>query len=235
METGQKVQTETKATPMIIFLTDGDPSVGVTSTQDIALSVKKANPDSLVALYSLAFGSEADFSFLKQLSTQNKAFARKIYEASDATLQLRGFYAEVASPLLSDVHFNYEGTAVSGITVNARGATFFNGSEIVVAGKIDGPGAEASSLRAVVDGLGADGRVVLGRSSSSAGPAVKDEKKAKTTKPSFTLEKSWAYLTIRELLRKAEARDDANVTKQALDLSLKVTNSLHLNANSKLD
>lgn len=58
-------------------------------------------------MFSLAFGNGADYNFLRKLSLANSAFARNIYEASDAALQLRNFYKQVASPLLSNVTFNY--------------------------------------------------------------------------------------------------------------------------------
>lgn len=55
----------------------------------------------------MAFGQGADFEFLRKLSLSNAGFARNIYVASDTTLQLKNFYKEVASPLLSNVTFEY--------------------------------------------------------------------------------------------------------------------------------
>jgi hypothetical protein len=43
------------------------------------------------------------------MSAQNNAFSRKIYEASDATLQLTGFYDEVSSVLISNLTFHFLG------------------------------------------------------------------------------------------------------------------------------
>lgn len=45
--------------------------------------------------------------FLKKLSLNNTGFARVIYEASDVSLQLRNFYKEISSPVLSNVTFKY--------------------------------------------------------------------------------------------------------------------------------
>lgn len=44
---------------------------------------------------------------MRKLSLSNGGFARNIYVASDATLQLNNFYKQVASPLLSNVTFDY--------------------------------------------------------------------------------------------------------------------------------
>lgn len=47
----------------------------------------------------------------------------------------KGFYDEVASPLLSDVDFKYPENAVNSLT-NNNFKQLFNGSEIVVAGRL---------------------------------------------------------------------------------------------------
>ena len=66
-----------------------------------------------MAVFSLAFGDGANYRFLKKLSLQNHGFARKIYESSDATLQLQSFYNEIANPLLANVTFTYLDNKVS--------------------------------------------------------------------------------------------------------------------------
>ena len=82
--------------PMVLFLTDGHPTVGETDTLRILGNVKKANTELRTAVFSLAFGRKTDFSMLRLLSVQNFGFARKIYTAADASLQLEGFYQEVS-------------------------------------------------------------------------------------------------------------------------------------------
>lgn len=60
-------------------------------------------------------GEDADRDFLRKLSLRNEAFMRHIYEAADAALQLRDFYKQVSSPLLSDVRFVYPSEQVKNI------------------------------------------------------------------------------------------------------------------------
>ena len=54
---------------MIIFLTDGDPTEGVTDPNIILNNVRSANTHN-TALYSLGFGNDVDFSFLQKMSLQ---------------------------------------------------------------------------------------------------------------------------------------------------------------------
>ena len=81
--------------PMIFFLTDGHATAGELREENILANVNRAN-DKNTAIFSLAFGRSADFDLLKVLSLTNNGFARKIYVAADASLQLEGFYGEVS-------------------------------------------------------------------------------------------------------------------------------------------
>ena len=92
---------------MVFFLTDGHPTVGVTDTLQILDNIKKANTNIGAPIFSLAFGRRTDFQMLRLLSVQNFGFARKIYTAADASLQMEGFYKEVSSPILTNVTFDY--------------------------------------------------------------------------------------------------------------------------------
>lgn len=42
-----------------------------------------------MSLFCLGFGNDVDYSFLDVMSKQNKGLARRIYEGSDATVQLQ--------------------------------------------------------------------------------------------------------------------------------------------------
>jgi len=109
----QNVTAEDKPEPIIVFLTDGEPTVGEVQPNKIQATVREFNYDPEASIFSLAVGDDADFTFLKKLSLRNSGFARKIYEASDTALQLRDFYRQVASPLLANVTFSYQPEHVS--------------------------------------------------------------------------------------------------------------------------
>ena len=116
--------------PLIIFLTDGQPSSGVTGPTKIQANVRSRNRRGL-AIFSLAFGTGADFDMLQKLSLQNHGFARKIYEGGDAANQLEGFYNEVASPLLSGVNFTYVGNLVEEVSLTKTSFhTFYKGRKL---------------------------------------------------------------------------------------------------------
>ena len=70
---------------MLIFLSDGEATEGETSGEAIKTNVAKANSDSQLPIFSVAFGSGADFDLLKEISVAADSFAKRVYEGSRAT------------------------------------------------------------------------------------------------------------------------------------------------------
>ncbi|XP_031423009.1 inter-alpha-trypsin inhibitor heavy chain H3-like [Clupea harengus] len=202
---------------MVILLTDGQPTSGETDTEVIQENVQ-ASIDGNVTLFCLGFGYDLDYGFLDTMAKQNDGLARRIYEASDAVVQLQGFYEEVASPLLSDVLFRYPEDAVHSLT-NSHFKQLFNGSEIVVAGQLIENDMENFLIE--VSGHGVDEYVIQGQSSAQEWDIMFPEQEYIFGE--FT-ERLWAYLTIEQLLDrkdKGSPEERANATAEALDLSLK--------------
>ncbi|KAL7843614.1 hypothetical protein AOLI_G00251260 [Acnodon oligacanthus] len=203
---------------MIILLTDGDPTYGERNLDTIKSNVQNAIGGNM-SLFCLGFGYDMDYNFLDVMAKQNDGLARRIYEASDAVLQLQGFYDEVASPLLSEVHFNYPEDTVNSLT-GSYFKQLFNGSEIVVAGQLND--IEMNDFAVEVSALGAENDfVVKGQASAQKWDTIFPDQEY--IFGDFT-ERLWAYLTIQQLLDKKDKgtpEEKANATAEALELSLK--------------
>ena len=107
IQLARNVTSEKKLQKMIIFLTDGDPTSGETNLETIKENVKRANIEHKVPIYGLAFGNGADYNFIKDISSDSGAFAKKIYEAGTSFDQLENFSNEIADPKLHNVKFEY--------------------------------------------------------------------------------------------------------------------------------
>ncbi|XP_074139618.1 inter-alpha-trypsin inhibitor heavy chain H3 isoform X3 [Sminthopsis crassicaudata] len=207
-----------RSTSIIIMLTDGEANVGESRVDKIQQNVKNAIGGKF-PLYNLGFGNDVNYNFLEKMALENHGVARRIYEDSDANLQLQGFYDEVANPLLIDVDLQYPQNAISDVTQNNY-QHFYDGSEIVVAGKV--VDLETNSFIADVKGHGA-----LNDLTFTEEVDMKEMEEAlKEQEYIFGdyIERLWAYLTIEQLLEKrknAEGEEKENLTAQALDLSLK--------------
>ncbi|CAG06890.1 unnamed protein product [Tetraodon nigroviridis] len=195
---------------ILILLTDGDPTTGETNPEAIQSNVRNAIAEKF-PLYCLGFGFDVNFEFLEKMSLQNNGVARRIYEDSDADLQLKGFYEEVATPLLTNVMMIYVGGT------NLTKTSFshhYKGSEIVVAGVISDNDVETFAPQVVA--ISKSRRLVF------------DDKNA-TTETSVMasdsqMQRIWAHLTVKQLLDKelhlsGSEKEDAK--NEALKLSLR--------------
>lgn len=67
-----------------------------------------------MSLFCLGFGNDVDYSFLDVMSRQNKGLARRIFEASDASLQLQ----------VEDLGYKYR-TEIFFVNFNLDNANYF--------------------------------------------------------------------------------------------------------------
>ncbi|XP_051035319.1 LOW QUALITY PROTEIN: inter-alpha-trypsin inhibitor heavy chain H6 [Phodopus roborovskii] len=207
---------------LIMFLTDGEPTAGVTTPSAILSNIRQALGHR-VSLFSLAFGDDADFSLLRRLSLENRGEAKRIYEDTDAALQLEGLYEEISKPLLADVHLDYLGGLV-GASPEAYFPNYFCGSELVVAGKVQ-PGEQELGIHLAARGH--NGQLLVAHHSEEA---TNSSQKAfgcpgkPTLNVAHFIRRLWAYVTIGELLEsRFQARDTTTrhlLTAKALNLSL---------------
>ncbi|CAJ0955718.1 unnamed protein product [Ranitomeya imitator] len=199
----------------IIFLSDGDPTLGEMNNELIMKNVKRA-ADGVATLYSLGFGDDVDYDFLEKMSLENGGLARRIYVDSDSALQLQDFYKEVANPILLDVTLHYPNLPVSGLTQNSF-KCYYQGSEIVVAGRL-----ESNDVDVLIAEVAAQG--VRDPFSVRVQTDVEEERTEQGYIFGDFTERLWAYLTIEQLLSKrfssdVELKEDS--AEEALRLSLK--------------
>ncbi|KAF4107292.1 inter-alpha-trypsin inhibitor heavy chain H3-like [Onychostoma macrolepis] len=197
---------------ILILLTDGDPTTGETNKEKIMGNVKEAIGTKF-PLYCLGFGYDVNFDFLTKMSLENSGVAQRIYEDSDADLQLQGFYEEVAVPLLSDIQLKYPGG--TNLTKTSF-SLYFNGSEIVVSGQITDNSVESFTTEVIAVSKGNNVTyqdTIMTKDPSDVPPENED-----------FMQRLWAYLTVKQLLERQvilKGQEKEDEKKEALKLSLK--------------
>ncbi|XP_043107561.1 inter-alpha-trypsin inhibitor heavy chain H3-like [Puntigrus tetrazona] len=197
---------------ILILLTDGDPTSGETNKEKIMANVKEAIGTKF-PLYCLGFGYDVNFDFLTTMSLENSGVARRIYEDSDADLQLQGFYEEVAVPLLTEIQLKYPGG--TNLTKTSF-SLYFNGSEIVVSGQITDNSVESFTTQVIAVSKGSNVTyqdTIMTKEPSDVPPEDED-----------FMQRLWAYLTVKQLLERQvllKGQEKEDEKKEALRLSLK--------------
>ncbi|XP_019399285.1 PREDICTED: inter-alpha-trypsin inhibitor heavy chain H2 [Crocodylus porosus] len=203
---------------MIVFVSDGDPTVGELKLTTIQKNVKQNMQDDF-SLHCLGIGFDVDYDFLQRLAQENRGTAQRIFGNQETSSQMQQFYSQVSTPLLRNIEFNYPQESVSDITQNSF-HNYFGGSEIVVSGKVDTQNLQ--HLESIVTATASNAQLVM---ETLADVEELDDfmTKDKYADPKFT-EKLWAYLTVNQLLAERNLAPTAalkrNITKSILQMSL---------------
>ncbi|XP_015280584.1 PREDICTED: inter-alpha-trypsin inhibitor heavy chain H5 [Gekko japonicus] len=216
---------DARSASLIIFLTDGRPTVGETHSTKIVNNTKAAIHNRF-CLFTIGIGNDVDYQLLERLALENCGMMRRIREDEDATEHLKGFYNEIRTPLLSDIRVDYPVGSVEHVTQKLF-SNYFNGSEIVIAGKLLNH--TAHSLHVEVTASNSKKYILLKtdvafdlpsqNSVGSAPSGVEDPTDSRNY-----VERAWSYLTIKELLTSWLKSDDSeereNLRERAEKLAL---------------
>ncbi len=131
---------EDKGRPyMIVFLTDGLPTIGETNIDRILENVKKANAGG-VRLFVFGVGNDVNTKLLDKLAEDNHGSRDYVAENEDLELKLSNFYGTIANPVLSDLKLTFDSTLGVHDTYPKVLPDLFKGGELVIFGRYDNPG-----------------------------------------------------------------------------------------------
>jgi Ca-activated chloride channel family protein len=123
---------------MIVFMTDGKPTVGVTNPDELLALVSKSNAGK-VRIFSFGVGVDLSTRLLDQLSTENFGTTEYVDARSDMELAVSSFFDKVDYPALSDVDLRIEGVDVYDLYPSGVSDLFF-GEQLTILGRYRQPG-----------------------------------------------------------------------------------------------
>ncbi|XP_030072500.1 inter-alpha-trypsin inhibitor heavy chain H5 [Microcaecilia unicolor] len=211
-----------KSVSLIIFLTDGRPTIGVTDSSSIVSNTKDAMREK-ICLFTIGIGNDVDYQLLEKLSLENCGMMRQIQEDEVAAAQLKGFYDEIGTPLLANIYIEYAEDSMEYITQNLF-YNYFNGSEIVVAGKL--LNASTDRLHVQITASNSDKYVILEKDVAIDVPEQHEHSfdTGDDSKDRNHIERLWGYLNLKELftlwLKSDSNEERENLMEKARNLAL---------------
>lgn len=129
---------DAKRPAYVIFLTDGEPTVGVTDTEGLVKVAEQANAEE-ARLFNFGVGYNLNAVLLGKLADHNHGTTTFVEPNENLELAMTGFYKKVESPVLTDASLSFEGVKVSK-QYPASVSDLFAGSEVIVLGRYTGSG-----------------------------------------------------------------------------------------------
>jgi Ca-activated chloride channel homolog len=118
---------------MIVLLTDGQPTVGVTQAGKIMSNAKEANKLN-ARLFTFGVGYDVNTVLLDGLANENRGTVGYIEPNEDIEVKVSDFFAKVNHPVLNDVKIDWGG-AQTDLVYPRTMPDIFHGSQLVLIGR----------------------------------------------------------------------------------------------------
>ena len=120
--------------PIVLFLTDGLPTVGQTSEKAIREVALKSNPHER-RIFTFGVGDDLNTHFLDKLTEATRAARTYVTEKEDLEIPVSSFFEKIKSPVMVDVAIEY-GNGIRAMQTYPRDLPdLFKGSQLVILGR----------------------------------------------------------------------------------------------------
>ena len=135
---------------MVVLLTDGEPTIGVTTPKDLLASVRSANRDRR-RVFVFAVGEDLNAQLLDRLVEAERGAAEYIRDRENIEVRLSRFYDKIDAPVLTDVHIELLGLDAQDVYPRPL-PDLFRGDTLQLLGRFRGEGHHAVVVRGTVNG-----------------------------------------------------------------------------------
>jgi Ca-activated chloride channel family protein len=133
---------------MVIFLTDGLPTAGITDIELIANRVAAGNPQGEARLHVFGVGYDVNTHLLDRLAEDNNGTVTYVQPGENLELVLSDFYGRMANPVLTNVEVTFEGMEISDLHPQQL-PDMFQGSNLLLTGRYQATAAAVGADTAV--------------------------------------------------------------------------------------
>ncbi len=118
---------------MLVFMTDGLPTVGETNIDKINSNLQKAKTVD-VRIFPFGFGYDVNTALLDKLGSENSGISDYVQPKEDLEVKVSNFFARVSSPVLSDLDLDL-GDVQAELLYPRKLTDLFKGMQLAIIGK----------------------------------------------------------------------------------------------------
>lgn len=118
---------------MLVFMTDGLPTVGETNADKIIANLNNAKKVDL-RIFPFGFGYDVNTTLLDKLGSENGGISDYVQPKEDLEQKMSNFFAKVSSPVLSDLELDF-GPVLTEFTYPRKLTDIFRGMQLTVIGR----------------------------------------------------------------------------------------------------
>ncbi len=118
---------------IIVFLTDGQPTVGVTKMKEIVRNLDGANMEKW-RIFSFGVGTSINTHLLDKISGNNGGVTEYVRPDDEIERQISGFFNKIEKPVLTDVSVDFRNAKVTDVFPRKM-PDLFAGTQLVLLGR----------------------------------------------------------------------------------------------------
>jgi Ca-activated chloride channel family protein len=136
---------------VVIFLTDGMPTVGNTDEDQIVANIKRAN-EGRTRVFCFGIGTDVNTHLLDKITEETRAASQYVLPDEDLEVKVSNFFARIKEPVLANPTIKFTGDVSVTKLYPAPLPDLFRGDQLVLVGRYAGSGASAVVLEGTVAG-----------------------------------------------------------------------------------
>lgn len=136
---------------LVIFLTDGLPTVGNTREDDIVANVARASQGN-VRVFCFGIGHDVNTHMLDKITEETRAASQYVLPDEDIEVKVSSFFTKIKEPVLASPKIHFPDAVRAARLYPSPVPDLFIGEQIVLVGRYSGSGKGAIRIEGQVDG-----------------------------------------------------------------------------------
>jgi Ca-activated chloride channel family protein len=136
---------------VIIFLTDGRPTIGTTDEDQIVAGVKKRG-EGHTRVFCFGIGTDVNTHLLDKITEETHAFSQYVLPEEDLEVKVSSFFSKIKEPVLTNPTLKFSGDIHTTKLYPSPLPDLFKGEQLVLVGRYTGKGDSAVVVEGSVNG-----------------------------------------------------------------------------------
>ena len=136
---------------VVIFLTDGCPTIGTTDEDEILAHVKKES-EGHTRVFCFGIGTDVNTHLLDRITEETRAASQYVLPEEDLEVKVSNFFAKIKEPVLANPTLAFTGDIRTSKLYPSPLPDLFKGEQLVLVGRYSGKGDSAVVVQGSVNG-----------------------------------------------------------------------------------
>jgi len=136
---------------VVIFLTDGKPTIGTTDEGQIVANVKREN-EGRTRVFCFGIGTDVNTHLLDKITEETRAVSQYVLPEEDLEVKVSNFFSKINQPVLANPALKFTGDVRVTKLYPSPLPDLFRGDQLVLVGRYSGRGDSAIVIEGTVNG-----------------------------------------------------------------------------------